>query len=393
MLVLAASAYQLDVIRAAKQLGVRTVTTDNQPSNPGHQLADVAYSIDTTDQDSVLELARTERIDGVIAAATDVAVPTAAYVSEQLGLPGVGVNAARKLTDKLAFRQLQDDLRLPAPEYFEANELDRERVRISHGHWLVKPNRSSGSKGIQILNEISELDALKANAEAHSLDDRAVFERFLEGSQHTLEGVLDDGIIGFHVITDRMTVRPPFVATRGHRVPSTLDPRHFGLLTRQIEALCMELGLQDCVFDCDFVSCAEGPVILEIAPRLGGNSLSRLIRAALRVDLAEYAVRLAIGDPARIPEQVVPRPAAIVLLGADTPGTLEYDRLQLSTLGDEPWVRSIEFDVPVGTAVEPFTDGRSRVGEGLILADSTAELDFRMDELLDRLKITTTGSG
>src|SRR3954464_13348905 len=104
LLVLAAAQYQMDAIRTAKRLGYRVVTTDNIPGNPGHALADEAYGIDTTDLDAVLEIARAEKIDGVVAPCTDVAVVTAAHLADELDLPGVPVAAARIVTDKLAFR-------------------------------------------------------------------------------------------------------------------------------------------------------------------------------------------------------------------------------------------------------------------------------------------------
>ena len=88
LLVLAASTYQLRTIRTAKRLGYRVVTTDNVPTNPGHALADQAYSTDTTDLEGVLAIARRERLDGVIAPCTDVAVPTAA-VFALVALPDV----------------------------------------------------------------------------------------------------------------------------------------------------------------------------------------------------------------------------------------------------------------------------------------------------------------
>ena len=73
LLVLAASRYQIPIITTAKRLGYRVLTIDNVPDNPGHALADQACFIDTTDIQGVLAVARRERVDGVIAACTDVA--------------------------------------------------------------------------------------------------------------------------------------------------------------------------------------------------------------------------------------------------------------------------------------------------------------------------------
>ena len=105
LLVLAASAYQVDTILTAKRLGYVVLTTDNVPGNPGHELADRAYDVDTTDREGVLRIAQSEGIAGIIAPCTDVAVETAAYVSSTLGLQGVPPASAELLTRKLAFRE------------------------------------------------------------------------------------------------------------------------------------------------------------------------------------------------------------------------------------------------------------------------------------------------
>src|SRR5512136_1729181 len=100
LLVLAASRYQLETIRCAKRLGLRVITLDNLPDNPGHLEADRCYNIDTTDMEAVLDAARKERIDGVIAACTDVAVPTAAFLAQELGLAGPPLESARIVCSK-----------------------------------------------------------------------------------------------------------------------------------------------------------------------------------------------------------------------------------------------------------------------------------------------------
>ncbi len=107
MLVLAASHYQLEAIEAARRLGYRVVTTDNRPDNPGHALADRAYGADTRDLDAILALARAEHINGVIAPCTDIAMPVAAAVANQLGLAGPPADSTRLVCDKSSFRSFQ----------------------------------------------------------------------------------------------------------------------------------------------------------------------------------------------------------------------------------------------------------------------------------------------
>ena len=76
------------LILAAKKLGFRVITTGNAPELVGHAYADEYYYADFSDKDEVLTLAREQRIDAICACANDFGAITAAYVAEEMGLPG-----------------------------------------------------------------------------------------------------------------------------------------------------------------------------------------------------------------------------------------------------------------------------------------------------------------
>jgi hypothetical protein len=77
-----------------------------------------------------------------------------------------------------------------------------------------------------------------------------------------------------------------------------------------------------------------------------------------------------------------------VIFGSNRAGALSYRADEAERLAREPWVRSIHFDLPVGSPVEPFTDGRRRVGQAMILADTRGELDRRAVNCRKRLAVT-----
>ena len=88
ILLLGGSAQQVVAITTAKRLGLHTVLCDYLPDNPGQGYADVFYPVSTTDKEAILQIARKEMVQGVLAYASDPAAPTAAYVAEQMGLSG-----------------------------------------------------------------------------------------------------------------------------------------------------------------------------------------------------------------------------------------------------------------------------------------------------------------
>src|SRR5690606_16826191 len=134
LLILAASTYQIPFIVAARRLGCHVLTVDNRPDNPGHRLADQAIDCDTTDTDSLVGIAREHRVDGVVAAATDVALDAAARIASELGLPGPTPACTRVLTRKIAFRQLQATLGLPTPPH----STSASPTPSFAGPWIIK---------------------------------------------------------------------------------------------------------------------------------------------------------------------------------------------------------------------------------------------------------------
>lgn len=387
LLVLGASKYQVPAIETAKALGYRVITTDNVPTNPGHALVDASYQVDTTDVDGVFRLATKERISGVISPATDVAVLTAARVAEALGLPGPSPTVAKLLTQKLAFRAFLRDEGLSFPRVIEIKDSMRLDGEIFVGKkWLLKPNCSSGSKGIVMINNEVEYYSRIVESRSFSLDGKAFLEEYLEGTQHTCEGILEGGKIVLSLLTDRDTVSPPYTTTIGHRVPSRLPSRLQTQALSTIESVMARLGYSSGLFDCDFVATHDRVVLIEITPRLGGNSLSELFKVALDFDLVAYAVVTACGDPFPISSSTL-KAAAIKILGVGLGGRLLWNEKEAELLAEQPWVSRLLFDVPRGAKVSPFINGRNRVGEVLITGDTREELDMNLLDFSQRLAL------
>ena len=378
LLVLGASLYQEAAIVRARSLGYRVLSADNVPDNPGHASAERSFNVDITDRDGILALARRERIDGILAPCTDVGVPTQAYVAEKLGLPGPPLAAAETAANKIRFREFQRAMGEPYPDFF----LDRE---WRPGTWVIKPEASSGSKGIFIVRSADELRARLPEALAFSTSGRAIVERRIVGHQGTCEGILRDGRIATVWLLDRQTAAPPHVATHGHYVPTSLDARVEAAVLERIESVWAKLGVREGLFDCDFVVGPDAVYVLELAPRLGGNSIAGLLAFAADFDALEYIIRFACADAPAPPPQRAPKVAAIVLLGVDKAGRLRYDESEAARLCAEPWVARLAIDLPAGAPVEPFINGRHRVGEAMVAAADRPTLERCVAELKARL--------
>ena len=340
----------------------------------------------------MLRIAQSEGIAGIIAPCTDVAVETAAYVSSTLGLQGVPPASAELLTRKLAFREFLRSQNLPHPEYVPVGRSDVVANSFSDGRrWVIKPNRSSGSKGVRIVSTMRELLTFRDEAARLSLDGRAILEQFIPGSQHTCEGFLSAGRMAFSLVTDRETTKPPHTATAGHYVPSSLTQSAQQAVHRQIATVFAKLGIKDGPLDCDFVASQDTCTIIEIVRGLAATRCRRWFARPV----ASILLKPRFNPPVAISRMFRSREfraSAVLILGVERSGALRFDPGAADILRKEEWVGNLQLDIEPLAPVRSFTSGRDRVGEALILAGSRSELDLRAHELKRRLGLAVEAS-
>ncbi len=391
LLILGGALYQLNAISGGRSLGFRVVTADNRPDNPGHTIADASFNVDTTDGPGILRIAKSEQVSGILSPGTDVAVLTAALVAAELELIGPPVGAALVCTDKSSFRRFQHRIGVPAPwiQSIVADNVDH--IQTTEGVVIVKPNQSSGSKGTRVVQSKQELRKTIEVACSYSLDGKAIVEEYISGLQGTIEGFIEDGKLIWSVIFDRETALMPYVATYGHRYPTRLSPERQGRLIDQVTRLCRLLGVSSGPVDCDFVSTEKNDVILEMTPRLGGNSISKLCELSGMGNLIRTTIEWASGHKSSgWPALCKPTSAtAVVLLGSPHSGRLWYNASEERALRATDWVMDIEWEREIGESVNAFIDGRHRCGAAFIHATCRDELDKRINELRSRLGVST----
>jgi biotin carboxylase len=393
LLVLAASQYQLETITRARQLGYYVITVDNRPHNPGHRLADKSYNVDTTDMDAVLEVANREKIQGIISPCTDVSVPTAAYVAEQLGLKGPPLESANIVCSKMLFREFLNDREFPTPDFLKVDSgFNPQDELFKHGEWILKPDCSSGSKGVFIIRSKAELLLRLPETLSFSPEGCGLLERYIHGSQGTCEGFLRQGDLAFACVLDRQTAPPPYVTTCGHCLPSKLGTKLTAALLAQLRNIWRLLGITDGPFDCDFVATDDEVYLLEISPRMGGNCISSLLQRALNFDIVEHSIQHAMGVDIGLPTITGARPAAAVIFGVSEQGRLFYNIQEAEALKREAWVDSLFFDQECGSPVAPFVNSRNRVGHAIVFGDDRADVEAKVQELRKRLCITASST-
>ena len=393
ILFLGAAPTQIPPLKYAREQGHYVITCDYLPDNPGHKLADECYNVSTTDKEAVLDLAQRLKVDGIVAYASDPAAPTAAYVAEQLGLPGNPYESVLTLARKDLFRAFlkENGFNVPRSQSF----YDREQAR----GWLmeiglpvfIKPVDSSGSKGVTKITEIRDFDQAFEHALTYSREKKVVVEQAIDrvGYQIDSDIFFSNGDLLFWIWGDQHQDKKchPF-APIGISFPSSLKNSLQEKAIKEVVSAIKKLNFKSGAFNVEFIvdSC-DNIWIIEIGPRNGGNLIPQVIRYAADVDLIKYTVDAALGLPC---EGVVLKSAegywSSYLVHA-----LDNGRFKEIYLSERIKPKIVEQDIYVksGDKVRKYSGSNDTIGTMILKFDSMDEMLEMVDSMERDIRVIT----
>lgn len=303
ILMLGGARQQIPAIVRAKELGYYAITCDYLPDNPGHAYADEYHNVSTTDREGVLKLARELQVDGIVAYASDPSAPTAAYVAEKLGLPTSPFESVEILCNKDLFRAYLRDHGFATPGAVGCTSLADAEQAMTELRFpvMVKPVDSSGCKGVNRVDEPSQLADAVEEALSYSRKKRIIVEEFIKKAGYQISGDIFsvDGRLAFWSFGNEL------YSDRGVKEYVALGEFWPSLMSAEIERkLCLELqrlitclGMKTTAYNVEAIVDERGEVyLMEVGPRNGGSYIPQLIELATGVDLVKYTLKGAVGD-------------------------------------------------------------------------------------------------
>ena len=289
-------------IKAAKNLGYYTILCDYLPDNPGQYEADQFYLISTTDKDAVLEIAHKEKIEGVLAYASDPAAPTAAYVAEKLELPGNPFESVEILCNKDRFRKflLENGFSVPnAKGYSLAIDAVKEKDGFEYPI-IIKPVDSSGSKGATVLYTEDGLNEALNFAFSFSRSHRLIIEHYIEKKHPFLIGgdiFIEDGkIVLWGLLNCHRDVNVNPLVPVGKSYPLQLGDNDIKNVKNTLSSMVEKLGIRNGSMNVELVVDKYDRVcLIDVGPRSGGNMIPDLLGDMFGVNIAEMSVEAAMG--------------------------------------------------------------------------------------------------
>ncbi|MBI5892616.1 MAG: ATP-grasp domain-containing protein [Deltaproteobacteria bacterium] len=306
LLIISGGIEAVPIIKQARDMGLRVVVSDGNPSAPGFEIADERIIASTYDHERTIELAiesnKKNPIHGVMAAAADVPY-TVSYVSNGLGLTGIPLESARITTDKLAMKEFFKTHGIPVPWFSNISNEEHlnKLLRETEKNLIVKPVDSRGARGVIRLLKNIDPDWAYNESLKHSPSKRLMVEQWIEGRQISTESIVTEDDVTTPGLSDRnyqyLERFAPFVIEDGGDLPAELSQDEKDAIDRVISNVARCLSVKNWTIKGDIVIGANGPLVIEAALRLsGGYFCSHTIPLSTGSNIVEAAILMALGE-------------------------------------------------------------------------------------------------
>ena len=381
LLVLGAGPAQLGLLEAARaRADVEVIAVDRDPQAVGFALADERAVLSSEDEAAVERLARAREVDGLVSPGADWPVGIAARVAERIGLPHpIDARTGAIATSKARQREAFADARVP-----HARDLDARDPGLPLPCVVKAPDRQ-GQRGLTLVRDEAELPAAIAAAVEASRNGSYIVEEYVDGPEVTVNAVSVGGRFVPLAVTDRLTAAPPaFGVALAHVWPSTHGSDD---VVEAARAAVEAVGIRNGPSYTQVRVSSSGPVVMEVAARLGGGHDAELCLAATGVDLNGLAVSFALGD---MPDEALPHASprvggAAIAFAVPPVGRLEdvegIDGAE--ALDGLEWVRIYRRP---GHVFGPLRRGADRAGAALATADTPEDALERARRGIDAVR-------
>ncbi|MBZ6100816.1 ATP-grasp domain-containing protein [Streptomyces olivaceus] len=259
--------------------------------------------LDTSDLDAVVSacrgLAEGAGLAG-ITSSSEYFVADAARAAARLGLPAADGDAIARCRSKDLQRAALAAHGVPVPAWTAVSDVAAAvRAADAVGHPVVlKPVSGSGSSGVRLCRDRAETEEWArvlferaTDERGNAVPARVLVEAAVDGPEFSVE-TFDGDVVT--VVAKHTAPAPHFVET-GHDIPAPLDAGASAELGDTALAALKALGLGWGAAHTEIRRSADGPVVIEVNPRLAGGMIPVAVRAATGTDLVDAVIARAAG--------------------------------------------------------------------------------------------------
>lgn len=367
--------------------------------HPVIEYAEHVLSWDTNDVPALIEFLRAQhailKFDGVVTIC-DYYIDTVAQVAQALDLPQAFSANVVMERRKDQVRAAIADAGLPNPKFAVTADWDatrREAQRIGYP-LILKPTDLASSAFVRLVRDETELrhayDALERFPRNFREQERVplvLLEEYMQGEEVSVEACTYRGETTVIGITDKSLTGFPYFIEDGHMFPARLPPAQVESVVALVRGALAAVGHDHGISHTEVKLTADGPRVVEINPRPGGNYIVELIQRVTGIDLLDAQIELALGHaPDLEPRQTGVTSAAIKFLVPPRAGRIDAVE-GVDSLDSDPLVARWNLAPLAGSEVAAPIDNACYLGHVIAVDPQGQNARGHAERALDRVRL------
>ena len=372
ILVFGCGELQKSIIGRAHKMGLYVVGIDPCEDAYCKDDVDAFEVVGGQDFEGTCEVVEKHSIDAIVTAATDKPLVMMARIAEKYGFPFYSVETAQWSTDKFQMKARFMEGGIPCAK----GRLVHSAEEVSDFEYpvIVKPRDNSGSRGVKLCRDKSELESAIVEALPFSHLDTVLVEEFIEGPEYSIEGLHYDGKSEVIQFTEKKTTKFPYNVELGHVQPANISVENQEKIRRIVAKIGNALNFVNCPSHTELKINDRGIFVIETSPRLGGDYItSTLTPLSTGVNVEDELLKIALGET--INPQLVPVQYSGVRFFSLEEGTVIKHVPEEKYIKAWPHVVDFSFNLKEGDKVNCITSSLNRYGHLTLIAGNRESIE------------------
>ena len=300
-MILGAGHFMIPAIKTANDMDLCVIVTDGNTNAEGFKHAHYHESVDFSNIEKILGVAKKYTIDGIIPL-NDYGVKTAAVIAEEMGLCGITPETAELCINKRLMREKWGKSGLPCPKFKAVHDFhESEKVAEEFGYPIITkpPDTMGGSRGVIKIDTKDELKKAFNYAISFTRQNFILIEEYVTGYECSVESISYEGKINVLAISDKTKLPPPYRVDKSVTFPT----KHSTEIQEEIQSIAKKaissLGIKNGASHLELSITENGVRLFEIGARTGGGGIIAAIQVPIvyGVNMMREAIRIALGEP------------------------------------------------------------------------------------------------
>ncbi len=391
LMILGASYSQLPLYKAAKQLGYETIAASIQGDYPGFDAADYIAYCDISDPEAVLAAARKYKANGVATCGLDLAMRAIGHVCEELNLNGPSRKAAFLASNKRYMKEALAAFGVKSAGFFcihNERELEAALDKLNMPV-ILKAVDQMGGRGIFKSNSKEEALENFGKSMAATKQDYCLVEEFIEGTLFGVEAMLQNGELLFMMPNNTEIFEAAAKLPLGHSVPLRGIEILEDKIKKEVTGAIKALGLDNCPVNCDCILRDGEVYIVELTGRSGATGLSEIVSLKYGIDYYKTIARLAMGEDVSF-DFANENDCAVLTHTIASARSGRLLQIQNNNIPNE-CICELSFNVKPGDYINAFTNGRDRIGQMIIKAQTLSDCEYILSDARAHIRYELEG--